>query len=45
MTGSFALCLFCIKLDNTKVNFNVLGCLFLISFVGHMISFWRESNS
>jgi len=42
LTGVLASTMFFRVGPSSDINFKILGILFFISFLGHIISFWRE---
>ena len=42
ITGYMGIMMFCFNFDGRDINVHVLGYIFIISFIGHMISFIRD---
>lgn len=45
LTGSMGTMFFLINKPDSGLNFKVMGCVLLISFVGHMISFYDRMKN
>jgi hypothetical protein len=45
LTGSMGVMFFAINKPDSNLNFKVMGCVLLVSFVGHMISFYDRMKN